>query len=477
MLKSIRSLKSTGIVLAFFIFMGTGCLTIPENPSGKDSPAAETPMEKPAEKAPVEDGEEEPGFLEKLEEVSRVEDTDKALAVFEESSEKLTNDEKVVMAALQIAEGKYDDARSTLDEVLGEEPENTEALYTYALLYNALEDEDKRDAFLIKALTLDPGHVDANLLQGMVRLGRRQYEAAKNNFLTVLKKQDDNFLALSGAGSAEMNLDNLEASISLLDRAIELEPDFAYLYIDRARAWKGLKKYGKSEDDISRAIELEPDVEWHYLDRARIRIQYFYDLDGAYDDLKILLSLNEDNFFGNVYMAGILDDREEYEKAEQYYKKVLAARPGYGFAHEPLGKIAFMYGRYEEAAEHFLKAYEFEPREFCYILAASICMEKYGDRSSAQQLLKEVAPRVTRETLMYEMFRYYLSPGSDFFITDKIRKEENKDLQSRMYFYLGARYELAGLTKSALASYGNVNDKSDFYESDLARWELQSSEQ
>ncbi len=472
MLNSIRCLKLTGFSILFFLFILTGCATAPEKPSGEVT----LPAEKTEETPPVETPEEEADLLEKLEAVASPENTGEALAVFEESSDELSIEEKIVMASLQVAEGLFPDAEATLDEVLAEEPENTEALYVYALLYDAREEEPLRDDTLKKTLALDPGHIDANLFQGMVRLGRRDYRNAGANFSLVLQEEPENFLALSGAATAQMNQDNLESAVSLLDRAIELEPDFAYLYIDRARAWKGLKKYGKSEDDITRAIELEPDVEWHYLDRARIRIQYFYNLEGAYEDLSKLLSINPENFFGNVYMAGILDDWKRYDEAEAAYLKVLKARPSYGFAHEPLAKIAYMNERYEDAAEHFIRAYDFEPREFCYILSAAVCMEKYGDRSSAQSLLKEVAPRVQRETVMYEMFRYYLSPGSDFFISDKIQKEEDKEVQSRMYFYLGARYDLAGLRNSALAAYGNVNEKSDFYESDLAGWELNRAE-
>ena len=468
MLNSIRNLKMTGLLILFSLFLVISCETAPEKPLKEDK----TPVENAVEKSPVEEAPEEPDLLEKLEAVKSADQTGEALAVFTESSEELSNEEKVVMASLQVAEGLYEEAEFTLDDVLAEEPENSEALYVYALLYDAREEDESRDETLVKTLALDPGHIDANLFQGMVRLGRREYQKAGENFSLVLSEEPENFLALSGAATSQMNLDNLERAASLLDRAIELEPEFAYLYIDRARAWKGLKKYGRSEDDVTRAIELEPEVEWHYLDRARMRIQYFFNLEGAYEDLTALLEINPDNFFGNVYIAGILDDWKRYDEAETFYKKVLSARPAYGFAHEPLAKIAYMDERYEDAAEHFIKAFDFEQREFSYILGASVCMEKYGDRATAQKLLKEVAPRVERDTLLYEMFRYYLSPGSDFFITDKIRKEEDQDLQSRMYFYLGARYDLAGLRTTALAAYGNVNDKSEFYESDLARWEL-----
>ena len=467
MFKRFSYLKIPGFFsILSILFITTGCTTSSEKPAGQ-SPVMENPVELPVEEA------EEPSLVEKLSALQSVEDTDKALEVLEDSSEELSIEERIIMAALQVAEGSYGKAEEVLDGVLSEEPENAQALYTYALLYDARGEEAERDATLRLVLELDPSHIDANVFQGMVLLESREYEKGGSCFTRVLKTQPDNFLALSGAAISEMNLDRLESAVSLLDRAIELEPDYAYLYIDLARVYKGLKKYGKAEDSISQAIELEPDVEWHYLDRARVRIQYLYDLEGAMEDLTDLAAINPDNFFANVYIAGILDDWDRFDEAETYYQKVIAARPAYGFAHEPLGKIAYMKGQYAEAKDHFLQAFDFEPRDFSYILAASVCLEKIGDRKTAEAILKEVAPRVPRETLEYEMFRYYLSPGSDFFITDKIRKEENKDLQSRMFFYLGARYDLAGLRKSALAVYDQVMKKSEFYESDLAAWELE----
>ncbi|OQY33263.1 MAG: hypothetical protein B6241_08310 [Spirochaetaceae bacterium 4572_59] len=465
MLKCILRSRIIGISALVLTIMLSGCSTLPpENTADNDS-AVEKPQE------------EQPSMVEQLSSLQSVEDTAEALRVFENSSGKLSRDEKIVMAALQISEGKLQDARETLDVVLIEEPENPDAVYTYALLEDAENLPDARDARLEEALRLDPSHVDAHLFQGMVRLVNRDYAHANENFSFILNIQPDNFLALSGAATVQMNLDNINDSIELLDRAIELEPEYAYLYVDRARAWKGLKKYGKAEDNLTKAIKLEPDVEWHYLDRARIRIQYFHDLEGAYEDLLKLESLNPDNFFGNVYMAGILDDWKRYDEAEEQYLKVLDARPNYGFAHEPLAKIAYMNGRFEDAKNHFIQAYDFEPGDVCYILSAAICMEKTGDKRSAKQVLKDVAPRVTRGTLEYEMFRYYLSPGSDFFISDKIKKEKNEELRSRMYFYLGAQYDMIDLRKSALAAYGNVMEKSEFYESDLAVWELNRIEE
>jgi len=440
----------------------TGGGTVVENPAGKAGD-----VEKPVK---PEESQSPPSLVKSLSALSSVEDTDKALSLLE-NTKHLSLEERILKTALMISEGQWDDARNELNSLLEENPENPEVLYNLALLEDAEGNYPARDENVKKILDKYPDHEDTLLLKGTIDFSAKRYEEADKSFKRILKNDPDNFLALSGAGSAQMNLDNLDGAIKLLNRAIELEPDYAYLYVDRARAWKGKKLYGKAEDDYTKAIELEPDVEWHYLDRSRIRIQYFNDLKGAWEDLDKIESINPDNLFANIYKAGILDEWKRYDEAQVYYEKVLSARPDYGYAHEPLAKYAYMKGDFVKAKDHFLQAYQFNNNDVCYVLAAAVCMEKTGDRKSAESLLKDVAPKVDRNSLEYEMFRYYLQPGSNFFITEKIAKEKNKDLRSRMYFYLGARDDLKGLRKSALASYEQVDENADYFESVLAAWE------
>jgi tetratricopeptide (TPR) repeat protein len=476
-----------GVLITSILFLPLGCSTSngSDSPSPVEKPADATP-EKPVEKPsgnqsvekPVETPVETPvekTVAQSLEGLSSFADGAEALAVLEEADE-LSFEERILKAALLMSEGRYDDAREDLDVLNAEKPGHGDVQYNYALLEDAVGDTTARDKAVAAALKSDPRHEGALLLRGTVALKAKRYRDADKSFRKILESDPENFMALSGSATAQMNLEELETAIKLLDRAIALEPEFAYLYVDRARAWRGLKNYGNAEDDYGRAMELEPDVEWHYLDRARIRIQYFYNLEGAMEDLDRLEQINKDNFFANIYKAGILDEWGRFEEAEKYYEKVIAARPNYGFAHEPLAKYAYMKGEYVKAKDHFLKAYEFESREVLYALAAALCMERAGDSRTAKSFLKEMTPRVERNTLQYEMFRYYLNPGSNFFITDKIRKEKDEDLKSRMYFYLGARDELNGMRNSALASYEQVNDKTDFFESDLAVWELTREE-
>ena len=454
------------ILLVSILVFTLGCAS--GSPSTVEKPV--TPDTSDTPEKPVEPERPEPTVVESLNEYSSVEDLDKALAVLEEA-DILTLEQEILKAALLVANGDYDEARGVLNRLLDENPGHNEVLYNLALLDNAEGRVEERDRLVSEILSTDPEHEGALLIKGSVDLSAKRYEDANKSFLTILQNNPNNFMALSGGGSAQMNLDQLESSIKLLDRAIALEPGFAYLYVDRARAWKGLKNYGNSEDDYGKAIELEPEVEWHYLDRARVRIQYFHNLEGAWEDLKILESINPDNLFANIYMAGILDEWKRFDEAKVYFEKVLAARPDYGYAHEPLAKYAYMNGDFNAARNHFLQSYNFDDRDPLVALAAALCMEKSGDRKSAESLLKQVGTRLDRDSVEYEMFRYYLSPGSSFFISDKVAKEKNEDLRSRMYFYMGARDDLKGLRKTALAFYEKVEDDTGFFESDLAAWE------
>ncbi len=422
------------------------------------------------EEAPLAEEPDKETLASRLESFRSVKDASEALKTLEDA-EELGLEERILKAALMLSRGKREEARRELDALEKEAPDNPGVLYNKALLEHVEGNINARDALLNRTLKLDPFYEDALFLKGSLDFAAKRYAKANSSFQAILKKEPENFMALAGAGAALMNMEKLETAVKLLDKAIALEPDYAYLYVDRARAWKGLKKYGKAEEDYGRAIALEPGVEWHYLDRARIRIRYFHDLEGAWEDLESLEKINGNNFFAHVFKAGILDEWKRYDEAEQYYDKILEERPQYGFAHEPLAKIAYMHRDYKKGKKHFLKAYEFQPNDVLYVLAATICMEKLGNRNEAVSLLKQAARKVKQDSLEYEMIRYYLEPGSSYFVTSKIVKEKNEDLQSRMYFYLGARDDLKGLGKSALASYENVKN-TNFYEAELADWEI-----
>ena len=60
----------------------------------------------------------------------------------------------------------------------------------------------------------------------------------------------------NGRGAAYFDMGHIGRSIEDFDRAIHIEPDFAYAYNNRAMSYIRLGRYEEAEQDVRRAVEL-----------------------------------------------------------------------------------------------------------------------------------------------------------------------------------------------------------------------------
>jgi len=107
---------------------------------------------------------------------------------------------------------------------------------------------------------------------------------------------DQRSIILRGKGQSLFRLDKFEEAITVFTEAIELSPEFADAYIDRAKVYSATKEYADAITDCTKAIEIEPSVNAYY-SRAR---SYFdnKDNDKAIADLTEALKIQPDA--GNV---------------------------------------------------------------------------------------------------------------------------------------------------------------------------------
>jgi tetratricopeptide (TPR) repeat protein len=69
-------------------------------------------------------------------------------------------------------------------------------------------------------------------------------------------------------GNAYAKLQNYEAAIADLGKAVELKPDYAEAYNGRGIVFYELKQFDKAINDFSKAIELKPDFADAYFRRG-----------------------------------------------------------------------------------------------------------------------------------------------------------------------------------------------------------------
>jgi tetratricopeptide (TPR) repeat protein len=446
------------------LFLFTGCLT--GNPSVSST---DKPDRKVTEKE----------WRVELENLQEAGDTEALLALLDNHKDELDGESSILYLSLLISHTRLEEAEELGGSLLVDMPEEVNVLYMNALIKDIKGQVDEADSLIQKAYSLDNQDPDVNLFLAEMELREKDYNGANKYLTVILEQEPDNFSALVakadvlmhlGQGNDELNEKFLKDAVKVLDRVEEIAPDYVYTYVDRSRALAVLGETGQAMKDLNKAVELEPDIEWHYLDRIVLNLRYFGWLDKALEDIKSLEAINPDNLFSHIYAAGVYDDLGEYEKALTYYEKVMAARPDYAYSYEGAGKIYYMNGEYAKAETCFLKSYELIYPYEGYILMAALAMQHQGKDSRAKQLLTDGIGGVERETLMYEIFRFIKDGGSDYFITGEISKETNKTDRNKAWFYVGEMYQLQDSPRSAQAAFTNLSEDHDYFEADIANW-------
>ncbi len=93
-------------------------------------------------------------------------------------------------------------------------------------------------------------------------------------------------------------------------RAIEMSPNEAEFYSDRAVAYFHIDQGERSLEDMNRARELEPQKGYRYSSRAFIK-DHLGDLDGAIEDYKEAVRIDPDDAIAQNNL-GLLEEKKGY---------------------------------------------------------------------------------------------------------------------------------------------------------------------
>lgn len=454
------------VILTAALFLWTSC-----NGAPPSSPTTSTDTEGREVEAPGETVD-EPGSetaAEVIEFYENTEDTENALDALERAGiDDMDVESRLVYAALLRTTGEPERAREVLDIVVAEDPVNAEALFGIALLEDAAGNAEARDRALDAALESLPDYADAWAYRGALETRDEDWTAAAAAYRRALEIDSGHVEALVGIAWVSAKTDKLEEARDYLNRAVEEAPDFAYVYVDRARVLAALGEYNDAEDDLTEAIALEPEVPWHYLDRARIRLRFFADHEGALSDLENVERYDPGNFFALVYLAGLHDEQRRFDLARDYYLRVVEKRDDYVWAYPPLGKLEWIAGNFEEAATWFLRGAAEDDSEFAYAVLGGLALIKAGDEDTGRGILEEELQGMRKGSSTYEVVRFTLERGSDYYAVNALNKEEDATLRDRLWFYLGVAYGLEGSIAGEKAAYTRISERIGEMEFDMA---------
>jgi len=148
------------------------------------------------------------------------------------------------------------------------------------------------------------------------------------------------------------------ANISLLDRAIELDPTDVRAYDDRGVAYAWLNQYERAIQDYNKAIEMDPTYAGTYESRG-VAYAWLNQYERAIQDYNTAIKLDPTDIRAHTGRGVAYAALNNYERAIQNYDKAIELNTTYARAYRDRGDAYTWLNNYERAIQDYNKAIEY----------------------------------------------------------------------------------------------------------------------
>jgi tetratricopeptide (TPR) repeat protein len=206
-------------------------------------------------------------------------DYDGALQDAQKAVELVPNLEEAhfISGEIFLAQQKYADALPEFNKTLEINPNNTEAFRgkIFSVYYAGKE----KEAFELidAAITKDPHISIYYYIKGVLNNNKGKYSRALENFDKALSLNagTNEFNIYLNRGISYLEVEETDAALKDLNKAIELGPSNASAYHSRGRIYYASKQYAEAVKDFSRSVEINPnnDAAYYNLGMTYFRLE------------------------------------------------------------------------------------------------------------------------------------------------------------------------------------------------------------
>ncbi|WP_019505340.1 tetratricopeptide repeat protein [Pleurocapsa sp. PCC 7319] len=157
------------------------------------------------------------------------------------------------------------------------------------------------------------------------------------------------------------SLKRYEPAIAAYDQAIEIAPEYLWVWNNRGEAYNRLGKTELAEVDFQKAIELDSSrsfVPWNNLGKLHYEQKEYQKSIEAYEQA---LAVKKDYLPALIGLGNAQKAIQLYSQAEESYDRALAINPNYHDAWYGKGSVAEYLRQYPTAKEYYQKAFELKP--------------------------------------------------------------------------------------------------------------------
>lgn len=140
------------------------------------------------------------------------------------------------------------------------------------------------------------------------------------------------------------NSNNPEAALSFYNKAKQIDPSNATVYLGLAQVYLDMKLIDASTEFLKRAESLGADIEKVGYIRGKM-----YLLSGNIESAEKEFLKFPDNPDCLNALGAICDNKKNHELAQKYYRRVISIEPNYIDAYNNLGLSYMLQGKYKDA--------------------------------------------------------------------------------------------------------------------------------
>ena len=202
-------------------------------------------------------------------------------------------------------------------------------------------------------------------------------------------------------------------AVAEIDMAIEIHPDVAESYLQRAEIHKGARNYFKAIDDYSKALKIAPDMSGARYDFAQTlrRVKMY---GPAIEEYRKAIELEPVKAEAYNNLGITYTEMGERDKAIEYFRKVIELDDTYIKAYNNLGAALAQKGEFDQAIEVLETAIRKDPKyPHSYKNLAMVYVELKRPREAYENLSRyhDLEPR--DETALETLAKLRIAIGSD----------------------------------------------------------------
>jgi tetratricopeptide (TPR) repeat protein len=182
-----------------------------------------------------------------------------------------------ILGEISLAQQKYTDALPEFNKTLEINLNNSEAFRgkVFSIYFSGKEKEASE--LVETAIAKDPQKSINYYIKGVLNINKGKYSRALENFDKALSLNTgtNEFNIYLNRGVAYLELEETDAALKDITKAIELGPNNASAYHSRGRIYYSTKQYSEAVKDFSRSVEINPnnDAAYYNLGMTYFRLE------------------------------------------------------------------------------------------------------------------------------------------------------------------------------------------------------------